>query len=74
MKVDINVDEKRCKGCGICIEICQAGVLEKSERTDVKGRFHPVVKNFDACMNCGMCEMLCPDFAIWVTAREEQRV
>jgi 2-oxoglutarate ferredoxin oxidoreductase subunit delta len=71
-RAEIHVIEDRCKGCGICIEICQAGVLERSENTNCEGHSYPVVKNAKTCLGCGMCEMLCPDFAIWITVIEPE--
>jgi 2-oxoglutarate ferredoxin oxidoreductase subunit delta len=72
LKAEIHVIEDRCKGCGICIEICQADVLAQSESTNSQGHPYPVVKNAAACLGCGMCEMLCPDFAIWVAVIESE--
>ena len=42
-----------------------------SERFNRKG-YHPpeVVKNGE-CVNCNLCEMICPDFAIFSTAVAE---
>jgi 2-oxoglutarate ferredoxin oxidoreductase subunit delta len=70
IKADIYVIEKRCKGCGVCIEVCQADVLEKSRDVNDQGYNFPVVKNPEACLGCGMCEMLCPDFAIYIAVVE----
>ena len=72
LKAEIHVVEERCKGCGICIEICQADVLEQSASTNNQGHPYPVVKNAAACLGCGVCEMLCPDFAIWVSVIEPE--
>lgn len=54
----VTVNEKWCKGCGICIAFCPAKVF--TAREDGK----PVVTNPDACTRCGPCELRCPDFAI----------
>ncbi len=74
MKAEVHIIKERCKGCGICIEICQASVLEISEELNTNGYHPPVAKNPEACINCGMCEMFCPDFAIWVTVVKEADV
>ncbi len=74
MKSEIHIIKERCKGCGICIEICQAGVLEVSEELNANGYHFPYVKEPEECINCGMCEMFCPDFAIWVALKEEEKV
>jgi len=74
MKAKINIIRERCKGCKICVEICQADVLAVSEESNNNGYFPPHVKNPDNCIYCGMCEMFCPDFAIWVTAIAQKEV
>ena len=71
MAVEINIIEERCKGCKICIEICQADVLDIAEEVNPNGYNLPCVKNLNKCNFCGLCEMLCPDFAIQVSKTEE---
>ena len=56
-----------CKGCGICAAFCPAGVFEL--RAD--GKTH-VVREAE-CVNCGFCELHCPDFAVSVTPKEISR-
>ncbi len=55
----IEINERYCKGCYICIEFCPKQVLE------MKG-FVVSVKNLEACIKCMQCELRCPDFAIKV--------
>lgn len=61
----IEIIEKYCKGCGICVEFCPKKVLE------IKG-IYASVKNLEACIKCGQCELRCPDFAIKVSNRSEE--
>lgn len=70
-KGEIHIIKDRCKGCGYCIEFCPKDVLEFSEEFNVKGYHAPVVKNPDDCVNCRLCEMLCPDFAIFCLPEED---
>ncbi len=65
----IHVVSDRCKGCGYCIKYCPRGVLEFSNELNVKGYYFPQVKDEDACLNCGLCEIICPEFAIWSTLK-----
>nr|WP_236914465.1 4Fe-4S binding protein [Clostridium sp. Cult2] len=55
----LNVEKELCKGCGICVAFCPKNVLEiKNEKV--------VIKNLDACIQCGLCELRCPDYAIYL--------
>ena len=71
MTYKIHVLKERCKGCLICVELCQAEVLGVSTETNADGYAFPVVERSERCINCGACEMFCPDFAIWVTLEDE---
>jgi 2-oxoglutarate ferredoxin oxidoreductase subunit delta len=55
-----------CKKCGLCHRFCPAGVFERDE----SGR--PYVAHGEKCVNCRMCELRCPDFAISVDVKEEK--
>jgi 2-oxoglutarate ferredoxin oxidoreductase subunit delta len=61
----VRILRNRCKGCGFCIEFCPCDVLGRSEDFNRKGYHVPVVVKQGACVNCNLCEMLCPDFAIY---------
>lgn len=63
-KIIINKD--RCKGCGYCVDFCSKGVLAMGEETNAKGYYPPEVVKGNECVDCGLCEEICPDFAIRV--------
>ncbi len=58
---------ERCKGCRFCIEFCPEQVLVESDRMNAKGYRYPVVADGKerACVNCGFCRLICPEFAIY---------
>ena len=54
-----------CKGCGFCEEYCPKGVLEMSKEFNPKGYHYPEATVQGECVNCRLCEMICPEFAIY---------
>lgn len=72
IKAQVHIIPERCRGCAICIEVCQCGVLEKPG-LEAEGQTPvPFVRDAAACTGCGICQMLCPDFAIWVSFPENE--
>jgi len=63
--------EGRCKGCGYCIEFCPEKVLIESPKLTARGYHPPEVAKPDGCVNCGLCSIICPDFAIYTVAIQE---
>lgn len=61
----IDIYKAWCKGCGLCVAFCRAGVLDRDEAG------YPYVKAPEKCLNCGWCEMHCPDFAITVQSKKK---
>jgi len=62
----------RCKGCGFCIEFCPNKVREESADFNTKGYHPPVMKPGIECNSCGICEVICPEFAIYSRVREKR--
>ena len=62
------IDYKACKGCGICVEHCAMDVL-RIDRTTKR----PYIKYIRDCQCCFLCEMDCPEHAIYVTPFPEKR-
>lgn len=57
--VTLKLDIEKCKGCGMCTNVCPHGVfIIDSEKAAIADR--------DACMECGACEKNCPFAAIEV--------
>ncbi len=61
---EITINEQWCKSCEICVNFCPKKVYDM-------GRFYPIAARPEDCIACKLCEKLCPDFAIIVTAPEK---
>jgi 2-oxoglutarate ferredoxin oxidoreductase subunit delta len=68
-KVQIITD--RCKGCGFCIELCPRDVLVFSEEYNKKGYHPPKAEYPERCLDCNLCEIICPEFAIFSVSADE---
>lgn len=63
----MTVDITRCKGCGLCVEVCPKKIIALDKTAlNAKG-YHPAtVAEMEKCIGCAMCAIMCPDCAITV--------
>lgn len=55
-----------CKGCGICVAFCPTKTLGiKNDKV--------CVEDIDKCTQCGLCELRCPDYAIYVGRKKNEK-
>jgi 2-oxoglutarate ferredoxin oxidoreductase subunit delta len=52
------IEVEWCKGCGICVAFCPKEVLDLDESGKA------TIVRPDDCIECGLCELRCPDMAI----------
>lgn len=61
------IDERYCKGCGLCTVACPKKIVElDSSRLNAKGYNPAFVTDMEQCIACAMCATMCPDNAIQV--------
>lgn len=62
----IEVDERYCKGCEICVSDCPQNVLALDMAHLTPKGYHPVHLMAEGCTGCGICAIVCPEAAITV--------
>jgi len=63
----------RCKGCEFCVEFCPKDILAMSEQFNDKGYHVPIVLQEGVCSDCKLCQLLCPEFAMYIVKVEGAR-
>ena len=66
LKGVIEIEELRCKGCGLCVSVCPSGSIKLSETKLTPQGYHPAEAVGDKCNGCGTCALICPDAVITV--------
>lgn len=69
----VHIIKDRCKGCNFCIEFCPNKVLEVSTEFNLKGYHPPQLADEASCVACRLCELICPEFAIYVSVNEQEK-
>ncbi|VVE04903.1 4Fe-4S ferredoxin [Pandoraea iniqua] len=62
------VNEARCTGCNICVRACPTNVFDA-----VKDGI-PQIARPDDCQTCFMCELYCPEDALFVAAHADRHI
>lgn len=62
---EIHIIKEFCKGCGICVEFCPKDVLALGSDFKVNA------VNPEACNGDKLCELRCPDFAIFIKKQKK---
>ena len=70
----VNINKERCKGCGLCVEVCPKKCLVISQCSNKKGYFPAETEGTD-CTGCAFCAFMCPEAAIevWRDQQEETK-
>lgn len=67
-KGHIRIDEAACKGCALCVSVCQHHLIQVAPgQLNARG-YHPA--RFQdpegRCTGCTLCALICPDACITV--------
>ena len=62
----IEINESRCKGCGLCTLACSRKLVSLSDTPNAMGYTVAVFSASDKCTGCSLCAEMCPDVAIMV--------
>ncbi|MBM2813456.1 MAG: 2-ketoglutarate ferredoxin oxidoreductase subunit delta [Ignavibacteria bacterium] len=63
-KIEIEIDERLCKGCDICVILCSEKVFTISKKINSNGYYVPIPSNIENCNGCLICELICPELAV----------
>lgn len=62
----VEVENRRCKACDRCIDVCPRGCFEHSGKSNDAGYDYVEFKDGAECIACGMCYTVCPDIVLTV--------
>jgi 2-oxoglutarate ferredoxin oxidoreductase subunit delta len=62
----VNINHDRCKGCGLCVNICPKKTLSLSKEFNKAGYHWAFLEKENDCIGCGFCYQMCPDVCIEV--------
>jgi NAD-dependent dihydropyrimidine dehydrogenase PreA subunit len=54
------IDTETCTSCNICVNVCPTNVFDKTDGV-------PVIARQSDCQTCFLCELYCPDDALFVS-------
>ncbi len=69
---EVVIISERCKGCEWCVDFCPRDVLKLSDRFNAKGYHPPEVIKAGQCVDCRLCEAICPAQAITIESEPRE--
>ncbi|MDH5447658.1 MAG: ferredoxin family protein [Candidatus Bathyarchaeota archaeon] len=63
----VYIDYNRCKGDGLCVDLCPVDVFEIKIISQQPRKTKTIVINDEICILCRICEINCPNQAIKIT-------
>lgn len=63
--ISIVFDRNRCKGCGLCVDVCPKNIIYIDTEIDTSyGRGCAAAR--EGCIGCASCYTVCPDIAVTI--------
>ncbi len=63
----VTFETDRCKGCGLCIDVCPKHLLVLTkDKINKKGHSPAEMTDMEKCIGCAFCATMCPDCVITV--------
>ena len=66
-KCELFIRPELCKGCEVCVAFCPTQALTLDTKNKICAATY-----MEKCIACGMCEVRCPDFAIYIVKKEKK--
>lgn len=63
-----------CEGCSDCVEACPTACIHPGFGKNAKGASNWNWIDFSTCINCGICQEVCPVDAILSEARPDLQI
>lgn len=68
-RLKATADVSLCKGCRLCVGVCPVQAIEPLEEINKKG-YEIIGIDRNACIGCGRCYTICPDYVFTVSDAE----
>jgi 2-oxoglutarate ferredoxin oxidoreductase subunit delta len=62
----ISINQSRCKGCGLCVDVCPKNLISVAGEMNKKGVYPSFSPQPELCTGCRLCVTVCPDVAITI--------
>jgi len=74
----IVIDQKRCKGCVLCVDACPRSLIAQGKELNDQGYQFVVFTDPEGpgekrCNSCTLCAVMCPDMCIEVFRGEKAK-
>ncbi|WP_204563062.1 4Fe-4S dicluster domain-containing protein [Neobacillus notoginsengisoli] len=74
MEPRVVFNEKYCKSCSLCIQVCPVNIIFLSDYLNGKGYRPAAVIEQGKCISCAKCGQVCPDGVISVYRPEKKKL